>query len=139
MIELLIQIIVAIFLIILIFFLTEYTLKFRQERLKLEDYRNEILKEQQRKNEEESIELKQQKHQSKLKEGYKLYKWRGIELWATEDENETQPYKKIKYRETSNRWETFKCVEGTGYFKSFSDLTMYLNSDFIELKYWEIL
>ncbi len=146
MIEIFLNIIVVFLFLAIIYFLIQYALKFRQERLRLEDHRNEILKEQQRKNEEKSIEnykkekeRKEQEHRNKLANGYKLYKWKGVELWKTTDEEGLKPYKKIEFYKASNNWHMIKHVEGTGYFKSFSDLTMYLNSDFIELKYWEML
>ena len=56
MIDIFLNLIVGILFLIVIWFLIQYGLKFRQERLKLEDYRNEVLKEQQRINEEKSIE-----------------------------------------------------------------------------------
>lgn len=56
MIDIFLNLIVGILFLIVIWFLIQYGLKFRQERLKLEDHRNEVLKEQQRINEEKSIE-----------------------------------------------------------------------------------
>lgn len=132
MIELFIQIIVAIFLIALIFFLTEYTLKFRQERLKLEDHRNSILKEEQRINEENSIaahnrekQRKEKEHQDKLASGYKYYEWRGIITYI--HRNMFDPGIIMKT--------TLEYKNGQGYFKSENDLSNWLLAQSIVLKW----
>ncbi len=132
MIELFIQIIVAIFLIALIFFLTEYTLKFRQERLKLEDHRNSILKEEQRINEENSIAAhnrekhrKEKEHQDKLANGYKYYEWRGIITYI--HRNIFDPGIIMKT--------TLEYKNGQGYFKSENDLSNWLLAQSIVLKW----
>lgn len=116
MIEIFLNIIVAIFLIVLIFFLIEHTLKFRQERLKLEDYRNKV-------REQEDLDKRTKEHQDKYADGYKYYYWKGyVTLIHT---NIFDPGQEL-YRSTEVR-------NGEGYFKSEEDLRNCLGADKIKL------
>ncbi len=132
MIEIFLNIIVGILIVAIIWFLIQYGLKFRQERLKLEDHRNSILKEQQRINEEKSIErynkekeIKEKEHQDKLADGFKRYEWKGIITYV--QRNMFNPSivmtTRIEYK------------NGVGYFKSEYDLEAYLLAQSIVLKW----
>lgn len=126
MIELFLNIIVGILFLTIIWFLIQYGLKFRQERLKQEDYRNSILKEEQKINEENSIaahnrekQRKEKEHQDKLANGFKYYEWKGIHR------NIFDPGIIMRT--------TLEYKNGQGYFKSEEDLKRYLWSEKISL------
>jgi len=132
MIDIFLNLIVGILFLIIIWFLIQYGLKFRQERLKLEDHRNEVLKEQQRINEEKSIERynkekeqKDQEHRNKLASGYKYYEWKGIITYI--HRNMFDP-NIIMHRQIEHK-------NGRGYFKSENDLEKYLLAENIVLKW----
>lgn len=136
MIEILLNIIVAILITVIIWFLIQYGLKFRQERLKLEDHRNEILKEQQRLNEEKNIEKynkekerKQKEHQNRLVSGYKYYEWKGIITYVQRNmfDPDIIMGTRIEYK------------NGQGYFKSENDLSNWLLAQSIVLKWFREL
>jgi hypothetical protein len=135
MIELFLNIIVGFLFLVIIWFLIQYGLKFRQERLRQEDHRNSILKEEQRINEREQERLrrelqvkeqeqKEKEHKNKLASGYKYYEWRGIITWIHKDKWHLCEL----YRTTETK-------SGKGYFKSEEDLRDYLNAEHIVLKW----
>lgn len=131
MIEIFLNIIVGFLFLVIIWFLIQYGLKFRQERLKEEDYRNEILAEKARLSEERTIqkakekeEEKQQEYQNKLDEGYKYYVWKGVY-------NITH----LNMFTCDEMYRTEVPKNGEGYFKSEEDLKKFLIAENIYLRW----
>lgn len=133
MIELFLNAIVGVLFLTIIWFLIQYGLKFRQERLRQEDYRNKIKQEEKLQYEQEQerlkreLQVKEQKqkekeHQNKLANGYKHYEWKGYETWIYRFNHSGEE----KYREK-------RLISGSGYFKSEEDLKNCLNGDWITL------
>lgn len=118
MIEILINILAGILLITIIYFLIQYALKFRQERLIQEDYRNKV-------REQENLDERTKNHQSKLASGYKYYEWKGTVTWV--HRNMFDPSIIMKT--------TIEHKSGEGYFKSQNDLENYLLAQSIILKW----
>ena len=121
MIEIFLNIIVAILIIVIIWFLIQYGLEFRQERLKQEDIINKI-------KEQEYLEQRTKEHQNKLANGYKYYEWRGEETWVY----------RYTYTQEVHRREK-RLTSGEGYYKSEDDLRNCLNAEWITLTWFREL
>lgn len=131
MIDILLNIIVGILFLAITYFLIQYGLKFKQERLKQEDYRNEVLAEKARILEENIIqkakekeEEKQQEHQNKLNDGYKYYEWKGVYNIAH-----------LNMFTCDEMYRTEVPKNGEGYFKSEEDLRKFLRAENIYLRW----
>lgn len=102
--------------------MTQYGLKFQQERLKLKDCRRQ----QQEQEEQEKRDLN---HRNKYANGYKYYYWKGTQTWI--HTNIFDPQMEL-YR-------TYETKNGEDYFKSEEDLRNYLWADNIKLTWFREL